>query len=209
MLIPCKGFPQALLSTISQKYILSPSSGTIFTSELPSNLSTPMATGGTTTPAAFNTPTPSGMPHGVNPLLVAATHANSGMSDPNSLVAAHHRSGGHAQTPTSVKQLKPPEYFPEWKDQGRSDTGNSNSNATANPPPKAPATPSGSAPSAGAANTSRGGGGANIGMEEAVFLGAQVAAKVVFVVDQGASKGFMSRLEYNEAGPTGIHEYAL
>jgi actin-related protein 9 len=46
-------------------------------------------------------------------------------------------------------------------------------------------------------------------MEEATFLGAQVAAKVVFVIDQGLSKGFLSRVEYNESGPTGIHEYSL
>lgn len=100
--------------------------------------------------------------------------------------------------------------------------GNNNNAASNNPPPGGPTTPStgggggggsaagGSAaggPSAG--NTTRGGGGANIGMEEAVFLGAQVAAKVVFVVDQGLSKGFMSRVEYNEVGPTAIHEYSL
>ena len=42
-----------------------------------------------------------------------------------------------------------------------------------------------------------------------MFLGAQVAAKVVFVVDQGLSKGFMSRTEYNELGPQGIHESCL
>lgn len=47
------------------------------------------------------------------------------------------------------------------------------------------------------------------GFEEAIFLGAQVAAKVVFVVDQGLSKGFMTRQEYNETGPGGIHEVAL
>jgi actin-related protein 9 len=47
------------------------------------------------------------------------------------------------------------------------------------------------------------------GMEEAAFLGAQVAAKVIFVVDQGLSKGFMSRTEYNELGPQGIHESCL
>lgn len=47
------------------------------------------------------------------------------------------------------------------------------------------------------------------GTEEASFLGAQVAAKVVFVVDQGASKGFMTRTEYNEMGPPGIHESCL
>lgn len=44
-------------------------------------------------------------------------------------------------------------------------------------------------------------------MEEAVFLGAQVAAKVIFVLDQGLSKGFMSRVEYNEHGPSAISDY--
>ena len=47
------------------------------------------------------------------------------------------------------------------------------------------------------------------GMEEAAFLGAQVAAKVVFITDQGISKGFMTRTEYNELGPSGIHECAM
>lgn len=47
------------------------------------------------------------------------------------------------------------------------------------------------------------------GFEEAAFLGAQVAAKVVFVVDQGASKGFMTRGEWNDTGPSGIHEFML
>ena len=46
-------------------------------------------------------------------------------------------------------------------------------------------------------------------MEEAAFLGAQVAAKVVFVVDAGLSKGFMTRTEYNEMGPGGIAENCL
>jgi len=48
-----------------------------------------------------------------------------------------------------------------------------------------------------------------VGTEEAAFLGAQVAAKVVFGVDQGLSKGFMSRTEYNDVGPQGIHEFCL
>lgn len=47
------------------------------------------------------------------------------------------------------------------------------------------------------------------GYEEAGFLGAQVAAKVVFVVDQGINKGFMTRVEYNEEGPSGIHGKGL
>ena len=48
-----------------------------------------------------------------------------------------------------------------------------------------------------------------VGSEEAAFLGAQVAAKVLFVVDQGLSKGFMSRTEWNELGPQGIHEFCF
>lgn len=45
-----------------------------------------------------------------------------------------------------------------------------------------------------------------MGFEDAHFLGAQVAAKVVFVVDQGANRGFIGRVEYNEMGPDGIHD---
>jgi len=43
------------------------------------------------------------------------------------------------------------------------------------------------------------------GFEECSFLGAQVAAKVLFVVDQGVTKGFLTRVEYNELGPQAIH----
>lgn len=180
--------------------MISPSA-TMFTSELPSNLFTPLPTGGTNTPAnPGQTPGPAHHPaaHGVNPLLVAATHANTptnqnanpatANNDPNA--PSHHSSTAHSQTPTSVKALKPPEYFPEWKDQG-------NSNAPG-------------ATGAGGSNTADGtSGGRGHGMEEAIFLGAQVAAKVIFVLDQGLSKGFLSRVEYNESGPAAIHDYAL
>lgn len=79
----------------------------------------------------------------------------------------HHSHRGFSQSPTSIKTVKPPDYFPEWKDASVS------------------------------------------GMEEAAFLGAQVAAKVMFIVDQGNSKGFLTRSEYNDLGPAGIHECAL
>ena len=46
-------------------------------------------------------------------------------------------------------------------------------------------------------------------MEESSFLGAQVAAKVIFVVDQGVTKGYMTRQEYNDLGPQGIHDSCL
>ncbi|KAF2500760.1 hypothetical protein BU16DRAFT_479396 [Lophium mytilinum] len=157
-----RGFKDALMSTLSTKYLISPSSATIFTSELPSNISTPAGTGA-------NTPQPQLGPHGsssqVNPLLLAATtaqnpHLNPGLAMPS----MHNSHSNHGQTPTSIRTVKPPEYFPEWKD---------------------------------------------FGYDEAAFLGAQVGAKVLFIVDQGQSKGYMTRPDYNEQGPTGIHEYSL
>ena len=50
-----------------------------------------------------------------------------------------------------------------------------------------------------------------VGSEEAVFLGAQVAAKMVFVVDGsvGQGRGWMSRGDYNEQGPSGVHEFSM
>lgn len=157
------------MATLTSKYLISPSSATIFTSELPSNLSTPAATGA-------NTPQPGqylSQAHAshVNPLLLAATTAqNPNLLHPGSSLVQQHQNNlhqhhsSHGQTPTSIKFAKVPEYFPEWKD---------------------------------------------FGMEEAHFLGAQVGAKVLFVVDGGLSKGFMSRVDYNEQGPGGINDYSM
>ncbi|KAL1607194.1 Actin-like protein arp9 [Nothophoma quercina] len=160
-----RGFKEALLQTLQSKYLISPSSATIFTSEIPSNISTPAGTGA-------NTPQPQLGPHGgsgVNPLLFAATTAQSQGLMPqggNPLMPgmSHNTHSSHGQTPTSIKTVKPPEYFPEWKD---------------------------------------------VGFDESAFLGAQVAAKVIFVVDQGQSKGYMTRPDYNDQGPQGIHDYSL
>jgi len=170
------GFSSSLLATLNARYILSPSTATIFTSELPSNFTTPVATPGTNTPI----PGQGGHlqhhlgGHGVNPLLVAATknmmQPNPHLQVPGQLgtdPSLHQSHRGFSQCPTSIKTVKPPEYFPDWKDPSVS------------------------------------------GMEEASFLGAQVAAKVVFIVDQGNSKGFLTRSEYNELGPTGIHDCAM
>ncbi|KAF1978617.1 hypothetical protein BU23DRAFT_450198 [Bimuria novae-zelandiae CBS 107.79] len=162
-----RGFKEALLATIQAKYLISPSSATMFTSEIPSNISTPAGTGA-------NTPQPQLGPHGgapshVNPLLYAATTAQTQHLMPHNPTShlpglSHNAHSSHSQTPTSIKLVKPPEYFPEWKD---------------------------------------------VGFDESAFLGAQVAAKVIFVVDQGQSKGYMTRPDYNDQGPTGIHDYAL
>ncbi|ORY14261.1 actin-domain-containing protein [Clohesyomyces aquaticus] len=162
-----RGFKEALMVTLQTKYLISPSSATIFTSEIPSNISTPAGTGA-------NTPQPQLGPHGgpsqVNPLLLAATTAQNphlmppGSNPLMSGMISHNSHSSHGQTPSSIKIVKPPEYFPEWKD---------------------------------------------VGFDESPFLGAQVAAKVIFVVDQGASKGYMTRPDYNEQGPTAIHDYSL
>ncbi|KAF2086569.1 hypothetical protein K490DRAFT_74201 [Saccharata proteae CBS 121410] len=161
-----RGFKEALLHTLQSKYIISPSSATMFTSELPSNLSTPTGTGA-------NTPQhPSLQPQssGVNPLLIAATtaqnphlHPHAGTPNPMAPLHSHNTHSSHGQTPTSMKLVKAPEYFPEWKD---------------------------------------------VGLEEAGFLGAQVAAKVLFVVET-LGQGYMTRSDYNEQGPPGIREVML
>jgi actin-related protein 9 len=158
----CIGFKESLLQTIQTKYLVSPSSATIFTSEIPSNVSTPMGTGA-------NTPQPQLGPHGgsqVNPLLLAATTAQTQHMMPHGGMPgmSGNTHSSHGQTPTSIKFIKPPEYFPEFKD---------------------------------------------VGFDESTFLGAQVAAKVIFVVDQGQSKGYMTRPDYNDQGPQGIHDYSL
>ncbi|KAF2432815.1 hypothetical protein EJ08DRAFT_647905 [Tothia fuscella] len=167
-----RGFRDALMAAIHSRYIISPSSATIFTSELPSNLTTPMGTGA-------QTPQPQLGPHGgplmpgpssnVNPLLLAATTQH--LQPPGSQTPGAHGihqqqnlHSSHGQTPTSVRYTKVGEYFPEWKDAG---------------------------------------------FDEAFFLGAQVACRVIFVVDAGQNKCFMTRSDYNELGPAGISEFAL
>jgi actin-related protein 9 len=157
-----KGFREALVTTLTNRYLVSPSSATIFMSELPSNLATPSGTGSMTPTGAF--PTSHGLPSAsaVNPLLLAATTASHPALNPNVSVTSYNSAqahSSHSQSPTSIKIASPPAYFSEWKS-----------------------------------------------YEEAVFLGSQVAAKVIFVTDQGLSKGFLSRVEFNEEGPSAIHQ---
>jgi actin-related protein 9 len=160
-----RGFKDALITTLNNRYLVSPSSATMFMSELPSNIATPSGTGSMTpNPSFSSTPHPPPTASAVNPLLLAATTASNPALNPNQSLAAFngpsgHTHSSHSQSPTSIKVASPPTYFPEWKS-----------------------------------------------YEEAVFLGSQVAAKVIFVVDQGVSKGFLSRVEFNEEGPTSIHQ---
>jgi actin-related protein 9 len=158
-----RGFKDALIQTLNNRYLVSPSSATMFMSELPSNLATPSGTGSQTPIASFSS-TPHAPPtaSAVNPLLLAATTASNPALNPNLSVASYsgqQTHSSHSQSPTSIKVASPPGYFPEWKF-----------------------------------------------YEEAVFLGSQVAAKVIFVVDQGNTKGFLTRVEFNEEGPTAIHQ---
>ncbi|KAI4154680.1 MAG: hypothetical protein LQ340_001524 [Diploschistes diacapsis] len=123
-----KGFKESLMAMLHAKYLISPSSGTIFTSELPSDFSTPIPTGA-------NTPNPQGsnagaLGHhapGVNPLLVAATHASNpslappGQQQYQQFGTPQGRSKEkhvYPQTPTSIKYANPYDYLPEWREHG-------------------------------------------------------------------------------------------
>lgn len=140
-----RGLKENILQTLTARHLISPSTATMFTSELPSNMATPTGTGSQTPTGSFT-----GAPHqlsssGVNPLLQAATTANTlglpggGMvgtpqagSDAGGSGATHHF---HSQTPTSIKTPNLPTYLGEWTKNG---------------------------------------------FEEAMFLGAQVAARIAF-----------------------------
>ena len=143
-----KGLKDNILQTLNARHLVSPSTATMFTSELPSNMATPTGTGSQTPTGSV-----SGAPHqlgpsgGVNPLLQAATTASSlgvaaaqGVGTPAtgsetggpSAATTHHF---HSQTPTSIKTLTLPTYLQEWTKNG---------------------------------------------FEEAMFLGAQVAARIAF-----------------------------
>ncbi|KIN07787.1 hypothetical protein OIDMADRAFT_186713 [Oidiodendron maius Zn] len=159
-----KGFREALVTTLNSRYLVSPSSATMFMSELPSNLATPSGTGSMTPTGAFPTHHPPSA-SAVNPLLLAATTASNPALNPNMSVTSYNTTqahSSHSQSPTNIKVANPPTYFPAWKS-----------------------------------------------YEDVVFLGSQVAAKVIFVTDQGLSKGFLSRVEFNEEGPSAIHQVGL
>jgi actin-related protein 9 len=115
-----RGFKEALIATLNNRYLISPSSATMFMSELPSNLATPSGTGSMTPIASFSsTPHPPPTASAVNPLLLAATTASNPLLNPNmsgSLYNGHQPThSSHSQTPTSIKVKGPPGYFPEWK----------------------------------------------------------------------------------------------
>lgn len=130
-----RGLKDNIVQTLTARHLVSPSSATIFTSELPSNMATPSGTGSQTPTGSFSGPphTMTGPSSGVNPLLQAATTASlqqaqqqqqhPGMMTPGAApgsqsgepVASHHF---HSQTPTSIKMAGTPTYLAEWTKHG-------------------------------------------------------------------------------------------
>lgn len=108
-----RGFKDALITTLNNHYLVSPSSATMFMSELPSNLATPSGTGSMTPNASFSsTPHQPPTASAVNPLLLAATTASNPALNPNLSLSAynsHHQThSSHSQSPTSIKVASPP-----------------------------------------------------------------------------------------------------
>ncbi|KAJ4294776.1 Actin-like protein arp9 (SWI/SNF complex component arp9) [Collariella sp. IMI 366227] len=161
-----RGLRDNILQTLQARHLVSPSSATMFTSELPSNMGTPSGTGAQTPTSSFGAgPLPTA--GGVNPLLQAATtaatlgmqgNANtpaSNAGDPAAAGPSHHF---HSQTPTNIRLAPLPAYLTEWSKHG---------------------------------------------FEEAMFLGAQVAARLAFCMHNLDAQGVeaqrlmsLSRVDY-------------
>ncbi|KAH7167840.1 hypothetical protein DER46DRAFT_646935 [Fusarium sp. MPI-SDFR-AT-0072] len=121
-----RGLRENILQTLNARHLVSPSTATMFTSELPSNMATPTGTGAQTPTGSFT-----GAPHqlsssGVNPLLQAATTA-AAAGTANNMVGTPQpasEAGGptthhfHSQTPTSIKTATLPNYLSEWTKNG-------------------------------------------------------------------------------------------
>lgn len=130
-----RGLKDNIVQTLTARHLVSPSSATMFTSELPSNMATPSGTGSQTPTGSFSGPphTMTGASSGVNPLLQAATTASlqqaqqqqqhPGMMTPGAApgsqsgepVPSHHF---HSQTPTTIKMAGNPTYLAEWTKHG-------------------------------------------------------------------------------------------
>ncbi|KAI1501697.1 hypothetical protein F5X99DRAFT_418314 [Biscogniauxia marginata] len=116
-----RGLKENIIQTLSARHLISPSTATIFTSELPSNMATPTGTGSQTPTGSFTGQLPT--TSSVNPLLQAATTASLGV--PGSAQAPGSTSGdagvshhSHGQTPMSIKQAALPTYLAEWTKNG-------------------------------------------------------------------------------------------
>ncbi|KAJ0113880.1 hypothetical protein J7T55_010124 [Diaporthe amygdali] len=184
-----RGLKDNILQTLTSRHLISPSSATMFTSELPSNVATPAGTGSQTPTGSFTGPPhtmPTGASSGVNPLLQAATTAASlqqtphpGVSTPGGAPGSTSGDGSaphmshhfHSQTPTSIKLAAMPTYLAEWTKHG---------------------------------------------FEEAMFLGSLVAARLVFCVHNLDAQGLeaqrsmsLHRVDFNELGPKAIRTHSM
>ncbi|KAJ4415184.1 Actin-like protein arp9 (SWI/SNF complex component arp9) [Gnomoniopsis sp. IMI 355080] len=184
-----RGLKDNVVQTLTARHLVSPSSATMFTSELPSNMATPSGTGSQTPTGSFSGPphTMAGPSSGVNPLLQAATTASlqqtqqqqqqhPGMMTPGAApgsqsgepVPSHHF---HSQTPTAIKMAGTPTYLAEWTKHG---------------------------------------------FEEAMFLGSLVAARLAFCVHNMDAQGLeaqrlmsLNRVDFNELGPKGVRTHSM
>ncbi|KAJ8116116.1 hypothetical protein ONZ43_g4512 [Nemania bipapillata] len=115
-----RGLKDNIMQTLAYRHLISPSTATIFTSELPSNMATPSGTGSQTPTGSFTGQLPT--TSSVNPLLLAATTASLGIPGqthaPGSTAGdgtSHH---SHGQTPMSIKLAVPPTYLADWTKNG-------------------------------------------------------------------------------------------
>ncbi len=148
-----RGLKDNIMQTLQARYLISPSTATMFTSELPSNLGTPSGTGSQTPTGSFT-----GAPHqlpttsSVNPLLQAATTA--GLAVPGVPARLDRTPEMRCPAITSIAKLRRPSslplptYLTEWTKNG---------------------------------------------FEEAMFLGAQVAARLAFCVHNLDQQGMESQ----------------
>ncbi|KAI1177527.1 putative chromatin remodeling complex subunit [Nemania sp. FL0916] len=115
-----RGLKENILQTLISRHQISPSTATIFTSELPSNMATPSGTGSQTPTGSFTGPLPT--TSSVNPLLLAATTASLGVPGqahaPGSNAGDGHSHHSHGQTPMSIKLAVHPTYLADWTKNG-------------------------------------------------------------------------------------------
>lgn len=127
-----RGLKENVMATLNSRHLISPSTATMFLSELPSNIATPSGTGSQTPLPSFNTPPQLPTASSVNPLLQAATTASlqlpgkgqpggGGQGDTASQAGGEgvHRSHhSHSQTPTNIRLAPLPTYLQEWTKNG-------------------------------------------------------------------------------------------
>ncbi|KAI1300333.1 putative chromatin remodeling complex subunit [Xylaria venustula] len=115
-----RGLKENIMQTLISRHLISPSTATIFTSELPSNMATPSGTGSQTPTGSFTGQLPT--TSSVNPLLQAATTASLGVPGQAHVPGSNAGDGtshhSHGQTPMSIKQAVQPTYLADWTKNG-------------------------------------------------------------------------------------------